>query len=67
MEIRDIDVQGDKLGFTVPNSFGESAWSGRALLRFLGHVEPATGPCPVPSCSVTIGLAVPPLTVTVEQ
>src|SRR5262245_11207691 len=66
--IKNIQVRGEELSFTALPGAGEAAWRGPALLRLGGtySVKPALGACPVPSCSVTLSLSVPSLTVTLE-
>jgi hypothetical protein len=67
--IREVDVRGDTLSFSIPSQAEQSGLRGAALLRVLGTygVKPASSHCPVHNCSVTIAFNVPALAVTLED
>jgi hypothetical protein len=68
-QVRDIDVRGEELSFTLRPSSGDAAWAGPAFLRLLGpnHIDPAVTRCPVQTCNVGVHYVVPPVAVTVRE
>ena len=66
--LREIEVRGDELAFTIPDD-ARLSWTGPAFLRFLGSasVAPASKGCPVEQCIVNVSFPVPPIAVTVEN
>jgi hypothetical protein len=67
--IRNPEIDGKFIRFTIPLAEGQAAWSGPALLRFLGTpgVEPAQEQCPVDACSVELDFKVPSLPIQVAE
>jgi len=68
--IREPEISGASLELVIPAAAGPNdAWSGPALLRFLGTpgVHPALGPCPVDTCSVDLHFEVPSLPITITD
>jgi hypothetical protein len=67
-KFRDIAVNGDELSFVISPGAGQQAWTGPAILRFLGgYQHPVPRHCPVHRCEVTVDVTVPPLALTLEN
>jgi hypothetical protein len=68
--IADLKIRGASIELAIPTlAEPDGAWTGPALLRFLGPaaVEPAQGPCPVHACSVDLDFDVPSLPIAITQ
>jgi len=68
--ISDPEISGASIQLAIPTvAEPDSAWSGPALLRFLGtaSVKPEMGPCPVDTCHVDLNFSVPSVPITIAN